>query len=223
MPLPRTELPQHRRRPAAAQLGGPEGNERLTALVGATLLVLFAAEGVTLLRLGRLLYWHYFLGFLLVAPVCLKIASTVYRFTRYYTRHEPYLRKGPPHPLLRIVGPFIVLSTIVVIGTGVLLGLQKQPHVYLGFSLLLLHKLSFVGWAALMTVHVLAYLPRLPQLLTADLHTGRGGRSGGADRIAGAVSAVGGRSLRYSLLALALGAGLILAEWGAQLSSSWHR
>jgi hypothetical protein len=212
MTLPRTEpSPRSHRSAAPRRLGGPEGNERLTALTGAVLLVLFAAEGVTLLRLGRLLYWHYAIGFLLIGPVCLKIAATVYRFTRYYTRHEPYVRKGPPHPLLRIIGPLIVLSTIAVLGTGVLLAVQHTSRTYFGFQVVFLHKLSFVGWAALMTVHVLAYLPRLPHLLAADAAPGRAAR------------AVGGRGLRYALLVLALGAGVILAEWGGHLSGSWYR
>jgi len=210
MTLPQTET-SHRRAPRSRDAGGPEGNERLTAMTGAILLLLFAAEGLTLLQLGRLLYWHYLFGFLLIGPVCLKIGSTVYRFSRYYTRHEPYVRKGPPHPLLRVIGPFIVLSTVAVIGTGVLLGLEHQPHVYAGFSLLFLHKLSFVGWAALMTIHVLAYLPRLPRLLAADAVPGRAAR------------AVGGRGLRYSLVLLALGAGALIAAWGVHLSSSWSR
>lgn len=166
---------------------------------------------MTLLQLGRLLYWHYLLGFLLIGPVCLKIASTVYRFTRYYTRQEPYVRKGPPRPLLRIIGPLIVLSTIAVLGTGVLLALEKQPETYLGYSLVFIHKVSFLGWAALMTIHVLAYLPRLPRLLAADAVAGRTAR------------AVGGRGLRYSLVLLALGAGAGIAAWGAHLASAWHR
>jgi hypothetical protein len=211
MALPRTEQAPRRHRVAADRFGGPEGNERLTALTGASLLLLFAAEGVTLLELSRLLYWHYFLGFLLLGPVCLKIGSTVYRFTRYYTRHEPYVRKGPPHPILRVIGPLIVLATITVFGTGVLLGLQKQAHVYFGFSLLFIHKASFIGWAALMTVHVLAYLPRLPRLLAADAVPARAGR------------VVAGRGLRYAVFALAIVAGVIVALWGGPLSSSWHR
>lgn len=210
MTLSQTE-PSHRRAPRNRDVGGPEGNERLTALTGVVLLLLFAAEGLTLLQLGRLLYWHYLLGFLLVGPVCLKIGSTVYRFARYYTRHQPYVRKGPPQPLLRVLGPLIVLSTIAVVGTGVVLGLQRQPHVYAGFSLLFLHKLSFVGWAALMTVHVLAYLPRLPRLLAADAAPGRAAR------------VVGGRGLRYSLVLLSLGAGALVAAWGVHLEASWSR
>jgi hypothetical protein len=201
----------HRRSTQPRGPGGPEGNERLTALTGTVLLVLFAAEALTLLRLGRLLYWHFFLGFLLIGPVGLKIASTVYRFGRYYTRNESYVRKGPPQPMLRVIGPFIVLTTITVLVTGVLLGIDHQPRVFFGYPLLMLHKLSFLAWAALMTIHVLAYLPRLPRLLTADAFAKRGLR------------AVGGRGMRYSLLGLSLGAGAILAAWGAHLYSAWHR
>jgi hypothetical protein len=212
MTIPRTEpTPRSHRSAAPRSLGGPEGNERLTALTGVVLLVLFAAEGVTLLELGRLLYWHYVIGFLLIGPVCLKIASTVFRFSRYYTRHEPYVRKGPPHPLLRVIGPFIVLSTIAVLGTGVLLAVQHTSQTYFGFQVVFLHKLSFVAWAALMTIHVLAYLPRLPRLLAADAAPGRTAR------------AVGGRGLRYALVVLALGAGAIIAAWGGHLSGSWYR
>jgi hypothetical protein len=78
--LPRTEPAHHRRSIASGGRGGPDGNERLTTLTGAVLLILFAAEGLTLLQLGRLLYWHYLLGFPPIGPVCLKVGSTVYRF-----------------------------------------------------------------------------------------------------------------------------------------------
>ncbi len=51
--------------------GGAEGNERLTVMTGAVLLVLLAVEGITLLRLGRLLTLHFFIGMLLLGPVAL--------------------------------------------------------------------------------------------------------------------------------------------------------
>jgi hypothetical protein len=63
----------------------PAGNERLTAMTGAVLLVLFVAECLTLLNIGNLLTLHVFLGMLLLGPVGLKIGSTLWRFTRYYT------------------------------------------------------------------------------------------------------------------------------------------
>jgi hypothetical protein len=70
----------HRRQPSGAD--GVAGNEHLTALTGVVLLVGFAIEGVTILRIGRLLTLHFFLGLLLIGPVLLKIGSTGYRPVR---------------------------------------------------------------------------------------------------------------------------------------------
>jgi hypothetical protein len=193
--------------------GGAEGNERLTAITGAVLLVLFAAEGVTILELRGLLYWHYFIGLLLVGPVCVKICSTVYRFSRYYTRDPEYVRKGPPAPLLRLLGPFVILTSVGVVGTGVVLGLTSDRS-YDGIPILLLHKASFVLWAGVMTIHVLAYLWRLPALIGADLRISRTGR---------AVSAVGGSGLRWSITAVGLVGGLAVAMAGAHLAANWNR
>ena len=152
----------HRRQTARAWTGGAEGNERLTALTGTVLLLLLAAEGVTILRLGRLLTLHFFIGMLLLGPVALKAGSTIYRFARYYAGSVPYRRKGPPAPLLRLLGPVIIASTAGVFGTGIVLAVawpvHRQPWLFL-------HKASFVIWFCVMTVHVLAYLPRLPRLL----------------------------------------------------------
>ena len=80
-------------------------------MTGAVLLILLAVEGFTILRVGRLLTLHFFLGMLLLGPVALKAGSVIYRFARYYTGSEPYRRKGPPAPLLRLLGPVIILLT----------------------------------------------------------------------------------------------------------------
>jgi hypothetical protein len=61
-------------------------------MTGAVPLVLLAAEGLTILRLGRLLTLHFFLGMLLLGPVALKAGSVLYRFYRYYTGNVPYRR-----------------------------------------------------------------------------------------------------------------------------------
>ena len=50
----------------------------------AVLLVLLAAEGVTILRVHQLLSPHVFIGVVLIPPVLLKVASTTRRFARYY-------------------------------------------------------------------------------------------------------------------------------------------
>jgi hypothetical protein len=46
-------------------------------------------------------------------------ASSGYRFARYYTRDRAHRRKGPPPALLRWTAPGVVVTTLVVLVTGV--------------------------------------------------------------------------------------------------------
>ncbi len=189
-------------RPAPGQqpdvTGGAEGNARLTAATGAVLLVLFAAEGVTILAVRQLLTLHFFFGMLLIGPVLLKICSTGYRFVRYYTGAAEYRRKGPPAPLLRLLGPFVIVLSAAVIGTGVMLA-------YAGRNIgpwLFLHKATFVLWFGAMTIHVLAYAWRLPSMLGGDFAARAGYQ---------AHAVLAGRPARWLLLTASLLAGLLLA------------
>src|SRR5450631_4047694 len=72
---------------------------------GAVIFVLLFLEGITLLRVRELISMHVFVGMLLVPLVAVKIASTGYRFVRYYRGDVAYARKGPPPLLLRALGP----------------------------------------------------------------------------------------------------------------------
>ena len=139
--------------------GGTTGNERLTAATGAMLLVPVAVIGVTIISLRSLLWVHLFVGMLLIGPVALKLASTGYRFIRYYTGNPSYRREGPPPALLRVIAPMVVLSTVVVFASGVALlfaGPSSRE------TLLPIHKISFFVWAAFTGVHLLGHLPALP-------------------------------------------------------------
>jgi hypothetical protein len=144
------------------RLGGSDGNEQLTAVVATLLLVLLAIEGATLLNLSSLLTVHAFVGMLLVPVVALKLASTGWRMLRYYLGAEDYVRRGPPHPFLRmVVAPMAVVSTIVLFATGVaLLVLDRTSGTVVG-----LHKASFVVWFGAVGVHVLLRVVRLPDAL----------------------------------------------------------
>ena len=142
--------------------GGTTGNERLTATTGIVLLILLAALGITILRIRPLLSEHMFLGILLIGPVALKMASTGYRFVRYYTSNPRYRSKGAPPPALRLIAPIVVASTVAVFASGVallLLGPSSRG------SLLLIHKASFVVWVAVTAIHVLGHLSDLPRAL----------------------------------------------------------
>jgi hypothetical protein len=199
--------------------GGAEGNERLTAMTGAVLLVLLLVECYTILRIGRLLTLHVFLGMLLLGPVVLKAGSVLYRFVRYYTGSGPYRRKGPPALLLRLIGPVIMLLTACVFGSGIMLAVTGP-----GFNgtseWLTIHRISFIAWAFFITVHVLAYVWRLPRLLAAEA---RGivqeGKTGHTSR---AVQVLGGRGPRLALLFASLLAGLVIALLTVHLAGNWE-
>jgi len=151
-------------RPATKLRDGVAGNARLTGAAAAALLVLLAAEGATIPFIGQLLGPHIFIGMLLIPPVLLKLGSTGYRFARYYTGNSRYVEKGPPLLVLRVLAPGVVLSTLALFGTGVALLVDGPP----GNTLIFAHKLSFIAWVALMTLHVLGHLLEVPELATAD-------------------------------------------------------
>jgi hypothetical protein len=168
-------------------VGGSLGNEHLTAVLAAVLLLLLAIEGATLLQIGSLLTVHAFVGMLLIPVLAVKVASTGWRFLRYYRRGEEYVQRGPPHLVLRaLVAPVIVLSTLVVFATGVALLALGQTH----GTIVGLHKASFIVWFGATSVHVLAHAPTLPRLLR---------------------SRIPGTATRVALVTGALAAGAVLA------------
>jgi hypothetical protein len=172
------------------------------------LLVLFAAEGFTVLAVRQMLTLHFFLGMLLIGPVLLKLCSTIYRFARYYSGDAGYRRQGPPALPLRVLGPFVILTSLAVIGTGIILALTGPvPGIWL-----LAHKAAFVLWFGAMTIHVLAYIWRLPRLVGSDLARQAGYR---------AEEVLGGRAARWLLLTASLLAGLLLAVVTVHLAGPW--
>jgi hypothetical protein len=191
------------RRLRALFTGGSDGNERLTAANAVVLLVLLAAEGATIVAIGQLLVPHVFLGFLLIPPVALKMASTAWRMTSYYRRSDEYLRRGPPPWLLRfLVAPAVVVTTVVLFGSGVALVATGRRGLLLG-----LHKVSFVAWFAAMTVHVLGHVLELPRAAFRDWWRR---------------DTLGGRRARQLLLGGALAAGAVLAVLTLPLADHWQ-
>ena len=185
---------------------GPEANERLTAASAVVLLVLLAAEGVTILFIRPLLPAHVFIGMLLIPPVALKLGSTGWRFLGYYAGRREYLEKGPPLLPLRLLAPLVVASTVVLFATGIaLLALGPAGGLVLG-----LHKASFVVWLVATGIHVLAHLRRVPRLARADWRRHE-------------ASAVSGSLGRRALVAGTLVAGAVLALTTLQYVHPWVR
>jgi hypothetical protein len=183
---------------------GVEGNSRLTSSLGLILLVMLAVEGATVLNVRGMLTLHMYLGLMLIPPVLLKSATTFYRFVRYYSAAEPYVRKGPPHIVLRVLGPLVVLSSIVLLGTGLALivASDSQRGTWLN-----LHQASFIVWLVVMSLHVLGHIVDASQTSAAEFRRKEYSR---------------GRTVRLAAIALSLlaGVGLATALWPSEQSAS---
>jgi hypothetical protein len=190
-----------------AAAGATAGNERLTAVTGAALLLPLAVLGLTIVRLGGLLSVHLFVGLLLVPPVLLKLGSTLYRFARYYAGDAAYRLRGAPPLALRALGPAVLLTTVIVFATGIWLLFagpsSRNP-------LLEIHKVSFIVWLVFTAVHVLAHLLEARDATVAELarHT-RG------------AALVGGRELRMMAIGASLVAGIALGAVLIPQYSAW--
>jgi hypothetical protein len=205
-----TSVRSARRSPRPARIVSPppptegaDGNERLTAGAAVVLFVLLAVEGVTIVFLRPLFSVHVFVGMLLIPPVALKVGSTGWRFFRYYSGREEYVRKGPPLLPLRLLAPVVLLSTVAVFATGVAL-LVVGPG---GGIVLGLHKASFVVWLVATGIHVLAHLGRMRRIAPRDWRPER-------PRLRGV-------SARRGLLAGSIVAGTILAITTIQYAQPW--
>ena len=156
--------PIRRTRPAGGSSLGPmenagdlgvESNSRLTGALGAVLLVALAVEGITVWDVRGMLTLHVFIGLFVIPVVCVKIGTTAHRMVHYYRGTEAYRRKGPPHPILRVAGPLVIVTTVAMLAAGVVtlaVGPQhREPW-------LTIHQGSFVAWLVVTTVHVLGHL-----------------------------------------------------------------
>jgi hypothetical protein len=187
-------------------LDGVEGNARLTGTFGAAIFVLLFVEGVTILRINQLISAHVFVGVLLIPLVVVKLASTGYRFARYYTGRAGYVEKGPPPIVLRLLGPVVSALTVAVLVTGVGAVLRRGTH-----WIVLAHKASFILWFGAMTIHVLGHALETPALALGDLRA-RFRRA----------RPVPGTGLRTALVGLALAAGVPLAIASLGWAHHWQ-
>ena len=136
----------------------PDGNERLTAAVGALLLVPILVELATiLLGVHTFMSLHVFVGLALIPPVLLKLASTGWRFARYYTHSRAYVAHGPPRLTMRLLAPLLVVATVILFSSGIAMGLLHGHALQIARRL---HGPTSVIWLVLIGIHVLVYLKR---------------------------------------------------------------
>ena len=184
---------------------GVRRNARLSALTGFVLLLLLAAEGVTVLRVGALIVPHMVIGALLLGPVLLKLSMTGWKILRYYTRAPEYVRAGPPPILRRLLAPVVMVCTVGLLGTGVVLMIDGPSSTG---RMSLLHKAFFVLWFVAMTLHVLAHVATSARAVVVE-YVGRH------------PDALPGRGTRLLALAGALVLGVGLAAWASTLTAPW--
>jgi hypothetical protein len=158
------------KRQSESSISGVVANERLTSLTGGLLIVLLALLGVTVLSVRSLLPEHFLLGILVIPPLALKMASTGYRFARYYTGDPPYRRAGPPPLLMRLIAPIVVVSTVAIFATGIELWLFGLRF---GSVWVEAHKLSFAIWLPATAVHVLGHLTRTSRAVSDEVSSSR--------------------------------------------------
>lgn len=185
-------------------------NTRLTALTGLLLFVLLAVEGITVPFVGQLFTLHAFIGWVLVPPMALKLASTSYRFVMYYTGNPRYVKAGPPQPLLRILAPLVIISTAVLMWSGVELVLIG-PNATTAGLWKTIHQASFVLWFGFMTIHVLAYVLKAGSISLPEL------------RIRQSVHSikVPGRNIRVGLLIVSILLGILIGFHESHLAQPW--
>jgi hypothetical protein len=182
------------------RLGGAQGNEALTRLTAAVLVVLLAAEGITIVQIEGLVRPHMFIGMVLIPPVLLKLGSTAYRFARYYSGSRAYREKGPPVLALRLLAPVLVFATVFVLATGVWLMVIGHGS----DAALTLHKASFIVFAGVFALHLAAHTSRVVGSLRSDWRAmlRRSAEGAGARAMLLAASLGGGLALALSLLGL---------------------
>lgn len=208
----------HRHDPVLGRTGGPAGNARLTGWLGMLALVVIAAELVTLLDVNGLMAWHAGIGVVLTALVLLKVASTGWRMARYYLGSAPYVEAGPPPLLLRLLGPFVVLSSLGVLGSGfALIALGRRASEQALFSLLgqsvspvTLHQGFFILFGGFVGLHILGRV--VPSALLVS----------GRNRLGAARIEVPGRTARFGIVLGGMTAALVAVTLVVPTVSDWN-
>jgi hypothetical protein len=184
----------------------PDGNERLTAVVGLLLLAPVLVEVTTiLLGVHTFMSLHVFVGLVLIPLLVLKLASTGWRFARYYTRSRAYVAQGTPQMAMRLLAPLFVTATVVLFGSGVAMGILHGHALQIARRL---HGPTSVIWLLLLGLHVLVYLRRaLRRTAQEALPTKR--------------TPVRGTTARGFVLATAVTCGLVLAGAAVPAQHRW--
>lgn len=159
------------------RLGGSRGNEILTSVNAIVLIALIAAQLVTVVALESMIRVHLFVGVVLLGPVALKLASTGYRFVRYYAGAREYRQKGAPSIVLRAVAPLFVAATVGLFASGVAMLIAGNGE----GGAHSLHVASFWVWIGCLAIHVVLNGREVLRNVRAEWFAGARARIVGAE------------------------------------------
>jgi hypothetical protein len=180
-------------------------NSRITTMLGGLLFVLLAIEGASIVFIHAYLPMHIFFGMLLVPPILLKIGTTMYKAAKYYGGSPGYKRNGPPPIILRMLGPVVIVLTVIVMVTGIALLIAP---VSMRETLFFLHRASFVLWFGAMALHVLGHLK---ETLIVNVQ----------EWTAATLKKIPGSAFRKGLIIFCVIVGLPLAFWMVAKTPAW--
>lgn len=174
-------------------------NSRLTAILGLTLLILFALQVVTVLPGVRsVLTWHVVFGLILLPPVGLKLTSVTWRMVSYHRGRDGFRRHHPTAAGAAGSGP--VPRRAHRDPAGQWYHPARRVPGWAQSPALLVHQVSFYAWLAAVVVHVVPHFLQAVHLASRDWAR----RVGGARRAAGRRGAVVAASLAAGALLAAL-------------------
>ncbi len=168
-------------------------NARLTGSTGLVLLLLFAVQvGTVVIGVKTHVTLHVFVGLLLVPPLLVKIASVARRFIGYYRHERAFQRRGAPPLPLRVLGPVLLGTTLLLFITGITELLA--PTVVVSK----IHDVSAYLWLVLVLAHLAGHARDIRGIAIRDW-------------LPRARAAVPGAALRQVAILASLAVGLALA------------
>ncbi len=158
------ELDTERKRADASIINLSRGS----ALFGTALAVVFLIEVLTVPIMSHAVAWHIGVGLVAVPLLVGKLTYSSLRFIGFYRGDERYRRAGVPWFPLRVLAPFLIVTTVLVIGSGVELDVAG-PTSFSATFLAPAHFLLSVVWFLLMAFHVVAYFNRAARSTIKDV------------------------------------------------------
>jgi hypothetical protein len=154
---------------------------RFTSTLGVLLLALLVLQVASALFFALLTYnvaffsgptydivrpVHFFVGFALMPLLGLKLASTGWRFTRYYLRGRGYRAAGRPTWMARLIAPLLLVSGISLFASGVeMWSFQNQ----LGWPWTAIHNVAAFTFVGTLVVHLILHVRDAHRDAAADL------------------------------------------------------